>query len=197
LINFFIEWTRKTFLPYGELGLFVVAFMEASFFPVPPDLLLIVMALAAPEKALLFVAICTIGSVAGAIFGYGIGKQGGLPLLKKFVKEEKISRIHRLFNKYEAWAIFIAALTPIPFKVATIAGGVFYINFRKFLLVSFLSRGLRYFLEGLFIMLFGAMFISFFDKYFTIMMVLLVIVVIMGYFIYKKLNFSRVFEFIN
>ena len=90
MINLFIEWTKRTFLPYGELGLFLVAFMESSFFPVPPDLLLIVLGLAAPEKALWFALIATVGSVLGAAFGYFIGRKGGLPLLRKFFKEEKI-----------------------------------------------------------------------------------------------------------
>jgi len=198
LIENFINWTKETFLPYGELGLFVVAFMEASFFPVPPDLLLIPMALAVPEKALLFALICTVGSGLGAIFGYGIGKTGGLPLLRKFVNEGKIRRAHRLFDKYDSWAVFIAAITPIvPFKVVTIAGGVFYIDFRKFVIVSFLSRGLRYFLEAILILLFGAVFVSFFDRYFKILMILLVLFIIIGYFAYKKLNLSRVFEFID
>ena len=197
MINLFIEWTKRTFLPYGELGLFLVAFMESSFFPVPPDLLLIVLGLAAPEKALWFALIATVGSVLGAAFGYFIGRKGGLPLLRKFFKEEKITRIHNLFNKYEVWAVAVAAITPIPYKLATIAGGVFYINFKKFMIVSFLCRGFRYFLEGLFVMLFGAIFINFFGKYFEILMIILILVMILGYLAYKKLNLSRFLKFID
>lgn len=184
-INSLIEWTNKTFLPYGNLGLFTVAFMESSFFPIPPDLLLIALSLASPEKAIMFAAVTTAGSVFGGMFGYLIGYAGKLALLEKMFSKNKIEKVHRLFNKYESWAIFIAGFTPIPYKVFTIAGGVFYINFKKFVIASILSRGLRFFIEALLIMFFGKFVIAFLNNYFNLITVILVLLAILIY-IYKK-----------
>ena len=143
IVNSLITWTQETFLPLGGVGLFLLAFMESSFFPIPPDLLLILLTLADPSLALWFAAVCTLGSVLGGMFGYFLGLKFGRPLLTKVVKEEKIKKVHRLFEKYEAWAIFIAGFSPIPYKVFTIAGGVFYINFKKFVIASLFSTAIR------------------------------------------------------
>ena len=118
LINSLISWTNNTF--QGWYGLFILAFIESSFFPIPPDLLLIALCLAKPSLGLFFALICTIGSVLGAMFGYGIGYYGGKPLLLRLFSSSKVSKVHNLFERYEAWAIFIAGFTPIPYKVFTI-----------------------------------------------------------------------------
>ena len=88
-----IEWTKIIFLPFGALGLFIIAFMESSFFPIPPDLLLIPMVLVAPELWWFYASICTIGSVAGAAFDYWIGKKGGRPVLRKLVSNKNLDRV--------------------------------------------------------------------------------------------------------
>jgi len=185
LLNGLVQWTQEVFQPLGGVGLFILAFIESSFFPIPPDLLLVVLALAEPEKALFFSLICTIGSVLGGMFGYLIGFVGEETLLRRFVKEEKIEKVHNLFNKYESWAIFIAGFTPIPYKVFTIAGGVFYINFWKFVLMSFLSRGLRFFLVGISVMYLGRLFLDYLDGKFDVLSIVLVVLIFVIWFIYR------------
>ena len=114
-----IEWTQSTFGSYGSAGIFVVAFMESSFFPIPPDLLLIPFIIATPDLWIFYAAVATVGSVAGAVLGYYIGLWGGRPLLLKLAGEHKTHKVDRYFKKYGDWAIGIAGFTPIPYKKFT------------------------------------------------------------------------------
>lgn len=141
----------------GEIGLFALAFMESSFFPIPPDFILIPMCLARPEEALIYAAIATAGSAIGGMFGYLIGKFGGRPALNFFFKkqQEKILEVEKLYNKYGVWAVGAAAFTPIPYKIFTIASGVFKMNLLGFSLVSIIGRGMRFFIVATALMLFG------------------------------------------
>ena len=172
-------------MPMGPWGLFLLAFAESSFFPVPPDVLLIALALMSPEMSFSLAAICTLGSVLGAAFGYFIGIKGGRPLLERLVSHEKISLVHDYFNKYEAWAIGIAGFTPIPYKIFTISAGVFYINFTRFMLISILSRGGRFFLVGGVIYFFGPTIKVYIDKYFNIFSIGIVVLVVLGFVVLK------------
>lgn len=169
-------------------ALFLLAFAESSFFPIPPDILLIVMSLNTPDHALFYALVCTLGSALGGGFGYGIGRAGGRPLLKRFVSGEKIRMVHNYFGKYEAWAIGIAGFTPIPYKIFTISAGVFYIDFVKFLLVSFFSRGARFFLVAGLIALFGDYITGFINRYFNILSVLFVVLLVGGFLAVKKMS---------
>ena len=195
LFNGIVEWTKEIFLPLGGWGLFILAFIESSFFPIPPDILLIVLSLAEPKYALWFATICTLGSVFGGMFGYFLGNKFGLPLVEKIVSKRKIGKVHRLFEKYEAWAIFIAGFSPLPYKVFTLAGGVFYINFKKFVIASILSRGLRYFIIAGFIMLYGEAMVAFIESYFELVTIGVVVLLIIGYYVYKKLKKKGHFDF--
>ena len=186
-----LTWTQETLQPLGAWGLFVLAFIESSFFPIPPDILLIVLALEHPDLALFFALITTVGSVLGGMFGYGIGYVGGKAVLEKFMSHNKIQRVHDLFNKYESWTIGIAGFTPIPYKVFTIAAGVFYINFWKFVVMSLLSRGARFFLEAVLIMFFGAQIVIFIDTYFGPLSLLVVVVLALGLYMYKRKKFDK------
>jgi len=182
-VSFFAQlmtWTQKTFEPLGALGLFILAFMESSFFPIPPDILLIILSLAEPSKALWFALVCTIGSVVGGVFGYIIGYAGKEAVLKRIVSQRKIEKVHKMFEKYEAWAIGIAGFTPIPYKVFTISAGAFYINFKKFIIASFLSRGARFTIEAVLIMYFGKAIVGLIDAYFNWITLVGVAVVIAG-----------------
>lgn len=181
-----ITWTKNTFEPLGSLGLFVLAFMESSFFPIPPDILLIVLCAAEPEKSLLFALICTAGSVIGGMFGYLIGYGGKEAILIKFFSQKKIAKVHNLFNKYEAWAVAIAGFTPIPYKIFTIAAGVFYVNFKKFVLASIIGRGLRFFIEAILIMFFGKTIINMIQKHFNLGTIIIAISAFLIFVIYKK-----------
>ncbi|MCD6381716.1 MAG: DedA family protein [Candidatus Aenigmarchaeota archaeon] len=181
------EWSKETFLPLGWLGLFLLAFAESSFFPVPPDILLIPLCLAVPKFALLYALISTVGSVLGACFGYWIGLKGGRPILKKFTSN-KVERIEYYFQKYGAWAVGIAGFTPIPYKIFTIASGVFKIDFRKMIFASIISRGGRFFLEAVFIMLFGEQIIWFIENYFGLFSLLVVLGLIVVWYLWKKVK---------
>jgi len=137
----------------GMLSL--LSFTESSCFIIPPELLLIPAALAAPQAALWLGALTTITSILGAQFGYFIGQKGGKPLLRRFFDESKVENVKVMYHKYDAWAILIAAFTPIPFKLATISAGVFDINYKRFTLASALGRGSRYMLIAVLLYLFG------------------------------------------
>ncbi|MDP3918933.1 MAG: YqaA family protein [Nanoarchaeota archaeon] len=192
-----IDWTKDIFLPLGPVGLFMLAFMESSFFPIPPDILLIILVLADPSNAMWLALICTAGSVLGGMFGYSLGFYLGKPFLEKFVKENKVKKVHRLFERYEAWAIFIAGFSPIPYKVFTIAGGVFYIDFKKFVIASILSRGLRFFIIAGFLMFFGEMIVAFIEQYFGLVTIGIVLLLILGYYGYKRMKKKGQLDFLD
>ncbi|SFN06513.1 ABC transporter substrate-binding protein [Thermodesulforhabdus norvegica] len=148
-----ISWSAT---PYAEYVLFLVAFAESSFFPIPPDVLLITMGMARPEKALFFSCLCTVGSVLGGMAGYAIGRFGGRPLLIKLVSRPRIDKVEGAYNRYDVWAVGLAAFTPIPYKVFTISAGAFVLNIPRFVLASTVGRGARFFLIGLLFYFFGA-----------------------------------------
>jgi membrane protein YqaA with SNARE-associated domain len=169
--------------PYGVAALFALAFAESSFFPIPPDVLLIALGLGHPEHSMLYAAVCTAGSVCGGMFGYGIGRVGGKPLLDRFVSPAKTRRIHDYFERYEAWAIGIAGFTPVPYKVFTISAGAFWVNFPRFVLVSFLSRGARFILVGGLIALYGEAVRHFIERYFNLLTVAFFILLAGGFWL--------------
>ena len=125
-----------------------VAFIESSVFPVPPDILLIPMVLAARDRAWRLAAVCTIASVLGGILGYVIGmflyESAGLPLLELYGYADKFDEFSNRYNEWGAWIVFVAGLTPFPYKVITIASGVTELNLVVFTVASVLARGLRF-----------------------------------------------------
>ena len=128
-----LQWVEAfAHTPYGGWALFAIAFMESSFFPIPPDVLLIPLCLADPEMAFVFAGICTVASVLGGMFGYGIGYYGGRPLFKRWFGEGRMRAVEVYYDKYNAWATGIGGLTPLPYKLFTISGGAFAINFKIF-----------------------------------------------------------------
>lgn len=143
LVNWTIHWAQT---PYPVWALLLLAFAESSFFPIPPDVLLIALCFAKPSSSFWFATICSIGSVLGGAFGYFIGLKGGRPLLIKFFKEEKVGVVDKYFKKYGVWAVVIAGFTPIPYKVFTIASGAFVMDFKKFFIASITSRSARFFI---------------------------------------------------
>lgn len=188
MLNGLVDWTiawAKT--PYGPWALFLLAFAESSFFPIPPDVLQIALTLTEPSAAFYLAAITTIGSVLGGMFGYLVGLKGGLPILKRFVAEKKIRLVHDYFSRYEAWAIFIAGFTPIPYKVFTIAAGVFSIDFKIFVLASILGRGARFFIVATLLFFFGREISSLIGKYFNLFSIAFVILVIIGFYALRHL----------
>ena len=156
IIDFFKDCANY-FMEMGEVGLFFLSFIESSVFPIPPDVILIPMCLAEPKNALIFATITTVASVLGAVFGYGIGRFGGRPVLNFLFKKQqsKIEEVEKLYNKYGVWAVGAAAFTPIPYKIFTITSGVFKMNLLGFILASIVGRGGRFFIVAFALMLFG------------------------------------------
>jgi len=138
--------------PQAQWALFMIALIEASVFPIPPDILLLALALGRPDLALRFASICTAGSTVGAAIGYAIGfflfTSIAEPLLQAYGMMEQFHHVEVWFADWGLWLVLIAGFSPIPFKVITIAAGAFGLPFVGFILTAFLSRGARFFLEG-------------------------------------------------
>jgi len=153
-----MEWASLEKFAESEWSLIILGimtFFESVFSPLPPDPLLIAMALLSPNQAILFGVICTMFSVLGAVFGYGLGKWFGKPLLSKMISESLIDKSEDFFNRYGVWAILIAAFTPIPYKVFAILSGILQLNMKKFLIASLIGRGGRFITLGVLIAIFG------------------------------------------
>ena len=188
LYDWVLHWAAT---PYGTWALFLLAFSESSFFPIPPDVLLIALAVAIPEKSFKYALICSVGSVLGGCFGYLIGWQFmtsiGERIISFYGLNQKVAYIAELYSAYDAWAIGIAGFTPIPYKVFTISAGAFKINFWVFLLASIVSRSARFFLVGGLIYIFGSQIKSFIDKYFEILAIAFTVLLVAGFIIIKLL----------
>jgi membrane protein YqaA with SNARE-associated domain len=158
LYRWVMHWAET---PYGVPALALLAFAESSFFPVPPDVLLIALAFSRPRRAFWFAAVCTAGSVLGGIAGYGLGyflfEAVGRPILNFYGQgaESSFLYLQGLYRRWDAWAVLMAAFTPIPYKVFTIAGGLFRIDFPVFVLASVVGRAGRFFLVAAVIHWFG------------------------------------------
>ncbi|HET9949190.1 MAG TPA: YqaA family protein [Longimicrobiales bacterium] len=170
LYDWVLHWAET---PYGAPALFLLALAESSFFPIPPDPLLIALCLGAPALSLRFALNCTVASVTGGMIGYAIGAGAWHVLQDWFyayvpgVSPEAFANVQQLYDRWDFWAVFLAGLTPIPYKVFTLAAGVFAIDFPIFVLASVLSRGLRFFALAALIYKFGEPIASFIDRYFN------------------------------
>jgi len=184
LIDWMTGWAQS---PSGETALFMLAFAESSFFPIPPDVLLIAMAILRPEMAFKLALICSVGSVLGGMFGYLIGWVGGRPLLHKFFSDSKIQVVKSAFEKYEVWAIAVAGFTPIPYKVFTLSAGAFEIPFKPFALVSAVSRSARFFLVAAGIYFWGESVRHLIEEYFNWLSLAFMILLIGGFVLVKML----------
>ena len=178
LSNWVISWS---YTPYGAVALGVLAFAESSFFPIPPDVLLIALCLLAPEKSFAYALICSVSSVFGGAFGYGLGRFGGRPLLKRMFSESKIRMVEDCYQRYDVWAVGIAAFTPIPYKVFTIAAGTFLLDLKRFLVASGLGRSGRFFFVGALFFFFGEPIAAFIRSYFNLLSILFVTLLIAGF----------------
>lgn len=184
LLHDMLAWVESfAATPIGPWALFVIAFVESSVFPIPPDVLLIALCLGAPEQSLWFALVCTVGSVLGGMAGYGIGLWGGRPILRRMFSEERVQTVERLYDRYNAWATGIAGLTPIPYKIFTIGGGVFAINFKIFVIASILSRGLRFVVVALMIQLWGEPMKAFIDEYLGMLTIAFVLLLLGGFWL--------------
>ena len=150
------NWIREfAETDWAFLILFVTAFLESTISPIPPDPLPIPMGILQPNLAIWLGVLCTVASVMGAVVGHWLGAQFGRPILGKFVSEGRIRSAESLFDKYGVWAVLIAAVTPIPYKVFTILAGVLKLDMKRFLIASIIGRGMRFLSLGVVIFLFG------------------------------------------
>ena len=172
-------------------ALFILSFAEASFFPIPPDVLLIALAVAIPRKAFRFALQCTIASVSGALLGYLIGfyfyDAVGSGIIEFYGIKEQFEYVALKYNENAFSTIAIAGFTPIPFKVFTIAAGVFHVNLSELFFASLLSRGARFFLLSGLIYRFGPSIKLFIDRYFNKLAIVFVILLFLGFFAVRYL----------
>lgn len=185
LYEWVLSWAHS---PYSLPALFVLAFTESSFFPIPPDVLLIALALAKPQLSIYYATICTAGSVSGALFGYIIGYAFWQAVGEYFFAyipgftRELFTQVCTSYEQHSSLIIFTAAFTPIPYKVFTITAGVSKITLAPFLLASVFGRGARFFLVGILFKKFGPTVKTYIDKYFNLLTVLVVIIYIVAFY---------------
>jgi len=170
----------------------IVSFTASVFFPVPPDLLLIPMALARRDKAFRLAFICLVSSLLGGIVGYFLGyyfmEVAGMPIVRFYGLLDKYDAIRVWYETYDAWAVAIAGLTPVPYKVCTLTAGAFRIDFMVFIIASVLSRGLRFFAIAGLIYLFGERVRFFLEKRFDLVLIVFTILGIAGFFAIRYLK---------
>ena len=169
--------------------LFALALAEASFFPIPPDVMLIAMGLAMPKKSFKWAGVCLAGSVVGGIIGYGLGYYFmaivGDKILEFYHLMDKYDQVRELYQRYEAWAVAAGGFTPLPYKLFTITAGAFRINFPVFVLASVISRAMRFYLVAALIYFFGPKVRYFLENYFNLFTILFILLLIGGYIVLK------------
>ncbi len=190
LYDWVLHWAET---PYGPLALFLLALAESSFFPVPPDPLLIALCLGAIKKSWRLAFYTSVASVIGGIIGYLIGFGVWETVDSFFFKyipgftESLFQNVMLNYQKYGFWYVFAAGFTPIPYKVFTIASGVFKLNFFLFLIASTISRSLRFFAVAALFRKFGPGIKGFIDKYFNLLAILFFILLVGGFLFIKFL----------
>ena len=175
--------------PQAIFLLGAVSFIEASFFPIPPDVMLIPMVLMNPSRAWLFALVATAFSVLGGIFGYLIGafsyEHIAEPLLYSLGKEAEMVNFSNKYNEIGFWAVITAGISPIPYKVVTIMSGATNLNFAVFLGASIASRGLRFFVVAGLLHFYGHEIRDFIERYLNWVFMLFVILLIVGFIGFK------------
>ncbi len=182
LYHWVLKWSAHR---HNTKALAALSFMESSFFPIPPDALLITMGASQPRRALRFALITTIFSVLGGVAGYGIGyflwELTGEFFLTYVFSQSLFDKVAAQFTEYTFLSMFVAAVTPIPYKVFTVAGGVAGVPLMPFILASIVGRGARFFLVGWLIYKYGATIVVFIEKYFEKLVVAFTVLLILGF----------------
>lgn len=172
--------------PHAEKALFGLSFIESSFFPIPPDPLLLAMGAARPDRALRYAAVTTVASVLGALLGYAIGAllmdTVGAWLLDLYDPNRAMwQRVESWYQEYGVLALLVAAITPIPYKVFTIASGALGMAILPFVFFSLIGRGFRFGLEGVLLRYFGAPIVAWINKWFDLVAVGFTLILIGGF----------------
>ncbi len=186
------DWTlRLADSPNALVALGIISFIESSFFPIPPDILMIPMIIARPSRAWLIATVALVTSVLGGLFGYFIGAvlfdTVGQPILDFYGKAEAGEVFAQKFNEYGAWAVLVAGVTPFPFKVITIMSGWTGLSLPVFITASILARGLRFFVVAGLLWKFGAPIRDFIERRLGLMFTLFMVILIGGFFLVKYL----------
>ena len=170
---------------HANAALFGVSFAESSFFPIPPDVMLIPMVLADRKRWMFYATICTVASIIGAFAGYAIGAffydAVGQPILALYGKEDAFDRVAEWYNTWGGWGVLFAAVTPFPYKVLTIFSGATGLNLAVFAVVSVIGRGLRFFLVSWLLHRFGAPIQTFIERRLSLMFTIAVVLLIGGF----------------
>jgi membrane protein YqaA with SNARE-associated domain len=180
------DWTLELSAHRHAIWLLaIVAFVESSVFPIPPDIMLIPMVLAARDKAWMIAAVCTAASVAGGMLGYVIGAfffdAVGQPVLEFYHYASRFDEFRAAYNTWGAWAVFTAGITPFPYKIITILSGVTGLDPVVFTVSSVLARGLRFFLVAALLWKFGAPIRQFIEARLGLLFILLVVLLLGGF----------------
>jgi membrane protein YqaA with SNARE-associated domain len=180
------DWTLALAAhPRALWALAAVSFMESSFFPIPPDVMLIPMILATPHRAWLIAGVCTAASVAGALLGYGIGMFAyeviGLPVLEALGKGDAVASWAATYNEYGLWIVLVAGVTPLPYKVVTVLSGVSAMPLGVFVATSLVARGFRFFLVAALLRWMGEPIRDFIERRLGLVFTLFVIALIGGF----------------
>ncbi len=192
MIRALYDWTmRLADHPRSLSALGVVSFVESSFFPIPPDVLMIPMIIARPARAWLIAAVALVTSVLGGLFGYFIGAvlwdTVGQPILDFYGKADAGATFAEKFNQYGAWAVLIAGVTPFPFKVITIVSGWTGLSLPVFIVSAIVARGLRFFIVAGLLWKFGAPIRDFIERRVGLMFTLFMALLIGGFALVKLL----------
>lgn len=172
-------------------ALAVVAFIESSVFPIPPDVLMIPMIIARPDLAFRIAGVATAASVAGGLAGYGIGwglfESVGRPVLEFYGKDAYFDDFAFRYNEWGAWAVLIAGVTPFPYKVITILSGTTGLNVWVFMVASVIARGLRFFIVAGLLWKFGPPIRDFIERRLGLMFTLFVVLLLGGFYVVRFL----------
>ncbi|PIR01646.1 MAG: cytochrome B [Nitrospinae bacterium CG11_big_fil_rev_8_21_14_0_20_45_15] len=186
LYDWVLHWSAT---PYALPALGIIAFVESSVFPIPPDVLLIAMVVAVPAGWARYAIVCSLASVVGGMFGYWIGYSFmdviGNEIVALYHFQEKFDKIAGLYQQYEGWAVAAAGFTPLPYKVFTLAAGAFKIDFPTFVFASALSRSARFFLVAGLLWKFGPPVKALIEKYFNLFSIAFFILLVLGFYVLK------------
>jgi membrane protein YqaA with SNARE-associated domain len=186
LYDWVLSWADT---PYAAPALFLIAFAESSFFPVPPDVLLIALCLGKRDRWIYFAGLCTLGSVLGGLAGYAIGWGLWAAVDRVFFEfvpgftPEAFDRVQTLYQDWDFWFVFIAAFTPIPYKVITITAGVFGLNLAMFLVATVIGRSARFLLVAYLLHRFGEPIHRFIDRWFNVLTIVFTILLVGGFYL--------------
>lgn len=171
--------------------LFVISFIESSFFPIPPDIMIIPMVLATPKEAYKIASVATVASVLGGYFGYFIGVYGfeliARPLLEFYGYMKQFGEFENYYHEYGAWIVFGAGITPFPYKIITIASGVVHLDLIVFTVASVIARGMRFYFIAWLLKRFGDPMKVFIEKNLNLLSILFLLLLIGGFAAVKLL----------